>query len=156
MDAPYSDSGKDRFRLFQGSNIPKQLYEIMGRWRAFREVSRVTTPAPGADYTVSGTLDYKETRVRAPSYHEINVKGVVRVRVARAGDGVLILDKDFVDDQTHLKAQARQPTVGQLVDDAMAGIERDNPALKGVLPKDCARPGELRVKDAERFATGLA
>ncbi|MEK7838080.1 MAG: type I restriction-modification system subunit M N-terminal domain-containing protein, partial [candidate division NC10 bacterium] len=33
----------------------------------------------------------------------------------------------------HLKAQARQSTVGQLVDDAMAGIERDNPALKGVL-----------------------
>ncbi len=40
----------------------------------------------------------------------------------------------------HLKAQARQPTIGQLVDDAMAGIERDNPALKGVLPKDYARP----------------
>jgi len=34
----------------------------------------------------------------------------------------------------HLKAQARQSTIGQLVDDAMAGIERDNPALKGVLP----------------------
>jgi len=40
----------------------------------------------------------------------------------------------------HLRAQARQPTIGQLVDDAMAGIERDNPALKGVLPKDYARP----------------
>jgi type I restriction enzyme M protein len=40
----------------------------------------------------------------------------------------------------HLKAQARQPTIGQLVDDAMAAIERDNPALKGVLPKDYARP----------------
>lgn len=35
----------------------------------------------------------------------------------------------------HLKAQAKQPTIGQLVDDAMAGIERDNPALKGVLPQ---------------------
>src|SRR5438093_994116 len=40
----------------------------------------------------------------------------------------------------HLKAQARQPTIGQLADDAMAGIERDNPALKGVLPRDYARP----------------
>ncbi len=40
----------------------------------------------------------------------------------------------------HIKAQARQATIGQLVDDAMAGIERDNPALKGVLPKDYARP----------------
>ena len=32
----------------------------------------------------------------------------------------------------HLKAQAKQPTIGELVDDAMAGIERDNPSLKGV------------------------
>ena len=40
----------------------------------------------------------------------------------------------------HIKAQARQPTIGQLVDEAMEGIERDNPALKGVLPKDYARP----------------
>src|SRR2546428_6146529 len=28
----------------------------------------------------------------------------------------------------HLKAQAKQPTIGQLVDDPMAGIEPDNPA----------------------------
>ena len=41
---------------------------------------------------------------------------------------------------SHLKAQAKQPTIGQLVDDAMAGIERDNATLKGVLPKDYARP----------------
>lgn len=40
----------------------------------------------------------------------------------------------------HLKGTAKQPTIGRLVDDAMAGIERDNPALKGVLPKDYARP----------------
>ena len=39
-----------------------------------------------------------------------------------------------------LKEQARQPTIGQVVDEAMAGIERDNPALKDVLPKDYARP----------------
>jgi type I restriction enzyme M protein len=36
---------------------------------------------------------------------------------------------------------APQPTIGQLVDDAMTAIERDNPSLKGVLPKDYARPG---------------
>jgi type I restriction enzyme M protein len=40
----------------------------------------------------------------------------------------------------HVKAQAKQPTIGQLVDDAMVGIERDNAPLKGVLPKDYARP----------------
>ena len=40
-----------------------------------------------------------------------------------------------------LQAQARQAAIGRLVDDAMAGIERDNAALKEVLPKDYARPG---------------
>ena len=40
----------------------------------------------------------------------------------------------------HLKAQAKQPTIGQLVDDAMGAIERDNQALKDVLPKEYARP----------------
>ncbi len=40
----------------------------------------------------------------------------------------------------YLKSQARQSTIGQLVDDAMTAIERDNPALKDVLPKDYARP----------------
>src|SRR5665811_783930 len=39
-----------------------------------------------------------------------------------------------------LKAQAKQPTIGRSVDDAMETIERDNLALKGVLPKDYARP----------------
>ncbi|MFY9609637.1 MAG: class I SAM-dependent DNA methyltransferase [Blastocatellia bacterium] len=42
---------------------------------------------------------------------------------------------------SHLKASAPQPTIGTLVDDAMSAIERDNPSLKGVLPKDFARPG---------------
>ena len=38
-----------------------------------------------------------------------------------------------------LQAQARQPTIGRAVDDAMTAIERDNPVLKDVLPKDYGR-----------------
>ena len=41
----------------------------------------------------------------------------------------------------HLQSSAKQPTIGKTVDDAMVAIERDNPRLKGVLPKDYARPG---------------
>lgn len=40
-----------------------------------------------------------------------------------------------------LQASAKQPTIGKLIDDAMVAIERDNPSLKGVLPKEYARPG---------------
>jgi type I restriction enzyme M protein len=41
---------------------------------------------------------------------------------------------------SRLQAQAKQPTIGRLVDDAMEAVERDNPSLKGVLPKEYARP----------------
>ena len=54
---------------------------------------------------------------------------------------------------SHLQANAKQPSIGKFVDDAMVAIERDNPRLKGVLPKDYARPaldkhrlGELIIK----------
>ena len=39
-----------------------------------------------------------------------------------------------------IQAQARQPSIGRLIDKAMMGIERANKGLKGVLPKDYARP----------------
>ena len=47
---------------------------------------------------------------------------------------------------SHLKANAPQPTIGTLVDDAMAAIERDNPSLKTVLPKDFGRVGLDKVR----------
>lgn len=40
----------------------------------------------------------------------------------------------------YLQKNAKQPTIGVLVDDAMDAIERDNISLKGVLPKNYARP----------------
>lgn len=36
--------------------------------------------------------------------------------------------------------RAKLPTIGKDIDDAMDAIEKDNPSLKGVLPKDYARP----------------
>lgn len=40
----------------------------------------------------------------------------------------------------HLQNSARQTSIGKVVDDAMVALERDNPRLRGVLPKDYARP----------------
>ncbi len=39
-----------------------------------------------------------------------------------------------------IKENAKKATIGQIIDDAMVAIEKDNPQLKGVLPKDYARP----------------
>ena len=42
---------------------------------------------------------------------------------------------------SHLQANAKQPDIGSLIDTAMLAIEAENPRLKGVLPKNYARPG---------------
>ncbi len=39
-----------------------------------------------------------------------------------------------------IQAQAKTPQIGKFIDEAMTAIEAENSALKGVLPKDYARP----------------
>ncbi len=41
---------------------------------------------------------------------------------------------------SHLQANAKQPSIGKLIDEAMIAIEKRNETLKGVLPKDYGRP----------------
>ncbi|KGJ32500.1 type I restriction-modification system subunit M [Rothia aeria] len=41
----------------------------------------------------------------------------------------------------HLQDQAKQPEIGQLIDKAMQLIERENPTLRGVLPRNYGREG---------------
>src|SRR5205809_944315 len=41
---------------------------------------------------------------------------------------------------SRLQGRAKDPVIGKLLDSAMIAIERDNPSLKGVLPKEYARP----------------
>jgi len=46
---------------------------------------------------------------------------------------------------SHLQANAKQKTIGKLIDNAMLAIEVNNASLKGVLPKDYARPALNKV-----------
>lgn len=41
----------------------------------------------------------------------------------------------------HLQDQAKQPEIGQLIDEAMQLIERENPTLRGVLPRNYGSEG---------------
>ncbi len=40
---------------------------------------------------------------------------------------------------SRLQAEARQPTIGTTIDNAMLAIERENQSLRGVLPRDYGR-----------------
>ena len=67
----------------------------------------------------------------------------VEWREAYSAEGVFWVPKEAR--WSFLQANAKQPTIGKLVDDSMDAIERDNPSLKGVLPKDYARPSLDKV-----------
>ena len=49
----------------------------------------------------------------------------------------------------YIKANAKQPTIGQIIDEAMIAIEKENASLKGVLPKNYARPEIDKTKLGE-------
>lgn len=59
---------------------------------------------------------------------------------------------------SHLQANAKQSSIGLLIDDAMRAIERDNESLKSVLPKDYARPAlnKLMLGELIDLISGIA
>jgi type I restriction enzyme M protein len=69
--------------------------------------------------------------------------GAAEDRDEYAADNVFWVPKDAR--WSCLQANARLPTIGKLIDDAMLAIEADNESLKGVLPKDYARPALNKV-----------
>ncbi|MDO9477261.1 MAG: class I SAM-dependent DNA methyltransferase [Pseudohongiella sp.] len=69
--------------------------------------------------------------------------GAAEDRDEYAADNVFWVPKDARWAQ--LQANAKLPTIGTLIDDAMRAIEKDNESLKGVLPKDYARPALNKI-----------
>ena len=68
----------------------------------------------------------------------------LRLQIAEDRDEYLAENIFYVPEKarwTYLQANAKRPEIGTLVDNAMIEIERENPRLKGVLPKNYARPG---------------
>ncbi len=65
-----------------------------------------------------------------------------RFESAEDGDEYLAENIFYVPKEarwSYLQANAKQPEIGKLIDNAMLAIEAENPRLKGVLPKNYAR-----------------
>ena len=56
-----------------------------------------------------------------------------------------------------LQGKAKQPEIGKFLDDGMVAIERDNPTLKNILPKDFARPtlDKIRLGELIDLVSGI-
>ena len=81
----------------------------------------------------------------ADPHSEYYVKNeIIRSQSAEDRDEYLAENIFYVPKEarwSYLQANAKQPRIGTLIDDAMHAIEEENPRLKGVLPKNYARPG---------------
>jgi len=64
--------------------------------------------------------------------------GIIEDRDEYLSENIFWVPKDAR--WSYLQANAKQPTIGKIIDDAMVVIEKENSKLKGVLPKDYARP----------------
>lgn len=100
--------------------------------------------------------DYKHVALGLIFLKYISDAFEAKHNVLLAEDAVTAEDKDeYLADNvfwvpkvarwSHLQANAKLPTIGTLIDDAMRAIEKDNESLKGVLPKDYARPALNKV-----------
>jgi type I restriction enzyme M protein len=92
-----------------------------------REAIEATVADPGSEYYV------EEEGNRASE-----LKDLLEDRDEYAAENVFWVPKRAR--WTHIRAQAKQPTIGKTIDNAMDAIEKENSALKGVLPKIFALP----------------
>lgn len=76
-----------------------------------------------------------------------NYPGMEEERVSYEAENVFFVPKEAR--WHHIKSQAKQSTIGQVIDNAMVLIERENQTLKGVLPKTYARPELDKTKLGE-------
>jgi type I restriction enzyme M protein len=83
---------------------------------------------------ISDAFEEQHTKLEADKKHGADPEDPDEYRAA----GIFWVPK--VSRWEKLQKNAKQPTIGKLIDDAMVAIERDNKSLKGVLPKDYARP----------------
>ncbi|RLE38582.1 SAM-dependent DNA methyltransferase, partial [Candidatus Acetothermia bacterium] len=84
-----------------------------------------------------------ESQLADPSSEYYTKDEEVRKRVLEDRDEYRAANVFWVPEEARwakIQAQAPQPTIGRVIDEAMAAIERENPSLKGVLPKDYSRP----------------
>jgi type I restriction enzyme M protein len=87
------------------------------------------------------------TEMREVFIAEEGYDGVEEDKDAYTGENVFWVPREARWD--YLKANAKKPEIGKMIDDAMIAIEKDNPSLKGVLSKNYARPDLDKVRLGE-------
>lgn len=145
--------------LTGASGPPRRTEHKMPRGRP-RKDANAAKPTPASQLTLERNLFLAADRLRKnlePSDYKHVVLGLIFLRhislAFEARHETLMRDDpeaaehrdEYIGENifwvpkearwSHLQANAPQPTIGRLIDEAMAAIEAQNPTLKGMLPK---------------------
>ncbi|MEZ6141503.1 MAG: class I SAM-dependent DNA methyltransferase [Zavarzinella sp.] len=92
---------------------------------------------------ISDSFDYRRETLKQ-ELEKDGIKGVQLERLLESRDEYAAENVFWVPPEArwqHLLSQATRPEIATLIDDAILAVERDNPKLKGKLPRDYARRG---------------
>jgi type I restriction enzyme M protein len=140
-------NGRRRGTTVRNAALPfeAELWEAATQLRGKVEEARYKDLALGLIFLKFVSESFEHQRSRAAA--EIaDPSSVLYLKDEAQREDVLDADRDYYADANvpwlppegrwdRLKANAKQANIGQLVDDAMTAIERENPNLRGVLPK---------------------
>ncbi|MHC1719117.1 MAG: N-6 DNA methylase [Clostridiaceae bacterium] len=126
-----------------GAEIEKLLWEMADKLRGNIESSEYKHVVLGLIFLkyISDTFEEKYAELVADG------EGFEEDMDAYVADNVFFVPAEARWE--YIKKEAKMPTIGQVIDDAMIAIEKNNSALKGVLPKNYARPEIDKAKLGE-------
>ena len=148
-------NGKDKNN---GGNlgVEAELFKTADKLRGNMEPSDYKHVALGLIFLkyISDAFEARHAELLAEDPHSSN--GPAEDKDEYLADNVFWVPKDAR--WSHLKANAKRPEIGTLIDDAMRAIEKNNESLKGVLPKDYARPAlnKLMLGELIDLISGIA
>lgn len=126
-------------------SLEQTLWEAADKLRGNQEPSEYKHVVLGLVFLkyVSDRFNERRTELtlelREDGMDEAQIAGFLEDRDEYAGHNVFWIPEGARWDK--LQVNAKQPGIGQLIDEAMELIEKENPSLSGVLPRNYAREG---------------
>ncbi|MCL4322923.1 MAG: type I restriction-modification system subunit M [Candidatus Thermoplasmatota archaeon] len=130
------NSDEDCKKEYQGKELEKKLWTAADKLRSNMDAAEYKHVVLGLIFLkyISDTFQevYQELKDDRENFSDPEDRDEYKMR------NVFWVPPDARWD--YLQRNAKQPTIGRMIDDAMDVIERDNPSLKGVLPTNYSRP----------------
>lgn len=124
---------------------PEELWQAADKLRGSIDAAEYKHVVLGLIFLkyISDAFETRREQLKAELAEE-GIKGAEAERLLESRDEYTAENVFWVPPEARwaeIQAKGKTPNIGRLIDDAMYAIEKDNPKLKGKLPRDYARRG---------------